>query len=110
MTAMAEHTGSVTNRALRLLEAFSPDRTELTLSDLARRAGLPISTTHRLAADLVEWGALERDDHTGKYHVGLRLWEIASLAPRGLVLRELALPVMGDLAQVGKSPEVVDIR
>lgn len=99
MTSTVEHTGPVTVRALRLLEAFTPDKPELSLSDLARRAGLPVSTTHRLAADLLDWGALERDDR-GRYHIGLRLWEIASLAPRGLVLRELALPVMEDLAQI----------
>ncbi|MFC9769506.1 helix-turn-helix domain-containing protein [Rhodococcus jostii] len=34
---------------------------ELSLSDLARRADLPVPTTHRLAADLLDWGALERD-------------------------------------------------
>jgi DNA-binding IclR family transcriptional regulator len=29
--------------------------------------------------------------------VGLRLWEIAALAPRGLALRQLALPYLEDL-------------
>lgn len=97
---MVAHTGPVALRALRLLEAFSPERPELTLSELSRRSGLPVSTVHRLAADLVAWGALERTQSTNKYHIGLRLWEIASLAPRGLILRETALPVMEDLAQV----------
>ncbi|OBG44804.1 IclR family transcriptional regulator [Mycobacterium alsense] len=97
---VAAHTGPVTIRALRLLETFTPDRQELSLSELARRAGLPLSTAHRLALDLLAWGAIERDERTGLFHIGLRLWEIASLAPRGLVLREIALPVMEDLAQV----------
>ncbi|NEB81298.1 IclR family transcriptional regulator, partial [Streptomyces sp. SID14478] len=42
------------------------------------------------------WGALERDE-AGRYHVGLRLWEIAALAPRGLGLRQVALPYLEDL-------------
>ncbi|MFD0819992.1 IclR family transcriptional regulator [Micromonospora zhanjiangensis] len=54
---------------------------------------------YRRAAELVEWGALERGDD-GRYRVGLRLWEVGSLAPRGLGLRELALPVMEDLYEV----------
>lgn len=99
-TAGSAHTGPVTVRALKLLETFTPERSELTLSELARLSGLPLSTTHRLALDLLDWGAIERDERTGRFHIGLRLWEIASLAPRGLVLREMALPVMEDLAQV----------
>lgn len=100
MNDRAEQPGPVTTRALRLLETFTPDRTELTLSEMARRAGLPVSTAHRLAADLAAAGALERNERTGKFHIGLHLWEIASLAPRGTVLREVALPVMEELARI----------
>ena len=45
---------------------------------------------------LTAWGALERDAE-GLYHVGLRLWELAALAPRGLALRQAALPYLEDL-------------
>lgn len=63
---------------------------------MARRADLPLSTAHRLVAELTAWGALEREPD-GNYHVGLRLWEVATLAPRGVGLREAALPFMEDL-------------
>lgn len=109
-TARATHTGPVAVRALSLLESFTPDHPELGLSEMARRAGLPLSTTHRLALDLVEWGALERNDQTGRFHIGLKLWEIASLAPRGTVLRELALPVMEDIANVTHENVQLGIR
>ncbi|WP_030486973.1 IclR family transcriptional regulator [Micromonospora chokoriensis] len=95
----AEPGRSVTSKVLALLDAFSPATPALTLSELARRAGLPLSTVYRRAAELVEWGALERGDD-GRYRIGLRLWEVGSLAPRGLGLRELALPVMEDLYEV----------
>ncbi|BBH70203.1 IclR family transcriptional regulator [Actinoplanes sp. OR16] len=92
-------TGPVLGRALRIFEAFGPQHTSLTLTELARRADLPLSTVHRLAAELLAWGALERDG-TGRYRVGLRLWEVAALAPRGQGLRERALPYLEDLSQV----------
>lgn len=92
-------TGSVTARALQLLDAFSAERSTLTLTELSSRSGLPLSTAHRLVQDLVTWGALERDG-VGRYRIGLRLWEVASLAPRGLGLREHALPFLEDLSQV----------
>jgi DNA-binding IclR family transcriptional regulator len=87
---------SVTGKVLALLAAFSPTTPELTQSELARRAGLSLPTAHRRLAELVEWGALERGAD-GRYRIGLRLWEVASLAPRGLGLRELALPFLEDL-------------
>ena len=49
--------------------------------------------------ELVGWGALERGAD-GRYRIGLRLWEIASLAPRGLGLREAAMPFLEDLYEV----------
>lgn len=92
-------TGPVLLRAARLLEAFSHDRPTLTLSELARRSGLPLTTAYRLVADLVACGFLERDEHD-LYHIGLKLWEIASLAPQRESLRDAALPFMEDLFQV----------
>jgi DNA-binding IclR family transcriptional regulator len=90
---------SVTSKVLALLDAFTPASPALTLSELARRAGLPLPTASRRVAELLAWGALERGDD-GRYRIGLRLWEVGSLAPRGLGLRELALPTMEDLYEV----------
>jgi DNA-binding IclR family transcriptional regulator len=83
-------------RGFAVLEAFTPEQPVMTLSEVARRAGLPLTTAHRLTSELCATGALERD-RGGSYRVGLRLWEIASLAPRGLPLREVALPFLEDL-------------
>ncbi|HEU0103131.1 MAG TPA: IclR family transcriptional regulator [Mycobacteriales bacterium] len=99
----------MTTRAFQLLEAFSADRRELTLTELARRADLPLSTAHRLVSDLTRWGALERDP-TGRYRIGLRLWEVAALAPRGLALREQAMPFLEDLSQVTQENVQLAVR
>ncbi|GLW66844.1 IclR family transcriptional regulator [Actinomadura rubrobrunea] len=87
---------SVARRVLGILDAFSPQRPALSLSDISRRAGLPPATAHRLVGELTRWGALERDEH-GLYRIGLRLWEVAALAPRGQALREAAMPFLEDL-------------
>ncbi|MPY60894.1 IclR family transcriptional regulator [Streptomyces spongiae] len=87
---------SAPDRLLAVLAAFDHDHPALCLTDISRRAGLTLTTTHRLVGALTEWGALERDD-SGVYHVGLRLWEVAALAPRGLALRQIALPYLEDL-------------
>jgi hypothetical protein len=46
---------SVLGRAVSLLTAFHDGESELTLSELARRAGLAKSTAHRLLRELEHW-------------------------------------------------------
>ncbi|MDI9941057.1 IclR family transcriptional regulator [Rhodococcus sp. IEGM 1351] len=90
---------SVTNKVLAILAAFSVDTPELNLTELARRAQLSVPTAHRRVAELLAWGALERTPQ-GRIRIGLRLWEVGSLAPRGLALREAALPYLEDLYEL----------
>ena len=87
---------SVSSRLLGLLDLFTADRPQLSLSEISRLAGVPLSTAHRLVGELSSWGALERGGD-GRYRIGLKLYELGSLAPLGLPLREVALPVMEDL-------------
>lgn len=83
-------------RLLAVLDAFGPRNRTLSLSEISRRSGLSLSTAHRLVHELVSWGALERNDN-GCYSIGVRLLELAALAPRGLDLREAAFPCLDDL-------------
>ena len=83
------------SRLLAVLDCFDIDHRVLTPTDIARRAGLPLSTARRLIAELVDWGGLERLPD-GEYRVGARLWQVGSLAPQARNLREAALPYMHD--------------
>lgn len=87
---------SVPEKLLSVLDAYTYERAAYTLSELSRRTGLPLSTTHRLVGELDRWGALERGAD-GRYRIGLRLVELAALCPRGTGLREAALPFLEDL-------------
>jgi DNA-binding IclR family transcriptional regulator len=102
-------TGPVLARALQILGAFSAERPAMTLSELARQTGLPVSTVHRMLAGLVAWGALERGED-GCYRIGLRLWEVGALAPRGQGLRERALPFLEDLSQITRENVQLAVR
>ena len=90
------HRPGVAQRLLAVLAAFDAEHRELSLTALARRAGLPPATAHRLIGQLTAWGALEQSE-SGGYRIGLRLWEVAMLAPRSSGLRRAALPFMEDL-------------
>lgn len=107
---MPESAGtSVTSKVLALLGAFDRDRPELTLSEMARRADVSLPTAHRRVRELVAWGALEQMAD-GRYRVGLRLWELAALAPRGPRLREAALPYLEDLYVVTRQNVQLAVR
>ncbi|GGM67306.1 IclR family transcriptional regulator [Dactylosporangium sucinum] len=87
---------SVVSRVFAVLGAFDERHRGLTLSELSRRAGLPLATTHRLAAELVGLGVLARHE-SGRYVVGRRIWSLGLLAPVQTGLRELASPFLHDI-------------
>src|SRR4051794_36976693 len=87
---------SVTSRIAAVLGAFGTEHSAMTLSDLSRRCGLPLTTTHRLAGELARCGLLERDTEQ-RYRIGLRLWEIASRAAVAVDLRDAAQPFLQEL-------------
>jgi DNA-binding IclR family transcriptional regulator len=99
----------VVDRAFALLAAFDAGHRSLTLGELSRRSGIPTSSTLRLAGRLMAWGALERGAD-GRFAIGLRLYEVASLAPRGQGLKQVALPFMGDLEEVTRQHVLLAVR
>jgi DNA-binding IclR family transcriptional regulator len=90
---------SVVDRIVRLISAFPQDVTDLRLSELAERAGLPLTTTHRLVGQLAGHGLLETAPG-GMVRPGLRLWELVNRAAPALALRQAAMPFMEDIQQV----------
>ena len=89
---------SVVDRIVRLISAFPADGA-LQLSDLAARAGLPLTTTHRLVRQLAEHNLLDAAPG-GVVRPGLRLWELVNRASPALALRQAAMPFMEDIQQV----------
>ena len=90
---------SVVDRVVRLLEAFPEGSAALQLSELADRAGLPLTTAHRLVRQLAGHGLLELGD-VGSVRLGLRLWELVNRNSPTLALRQAAMPFMEDIQQV----------
>ncbi|SEF62114.1 DNA-binding transcriptional regulator, IclR family [Thermomonospora echinospora] len=94
----------VAGKVIAILESFAhvpgaAGSRGLTLTEICRRAGLPLATGHRLVGELTGGGLLERAPD-GTYRVGIRLWRIAAQTPAAAGLRELALPYMEDLYEV----------
>lgn len=110
---MAGHTSqpgrSVTSRVLAILGAFDLAHPRLSLSEISRRSGLPLPTTHRLVNEIVAWRGLRRCAD-GPYEIGLRLWEIGLLAPLHNHLREVALPFLQTLYEATRENVHLAVR
>jgi DNA-binding IclR family transcriptional regulator len=96
MPVTAEPGRSVASRLLAVMFAFRPGSARLSLADLTRRTGMPHATVRRMVLELLAAGVLEQAED-GTYAVGLKVWELGTLAPRSLPLRGVAFPFMEDL-------------
>jgi DNA-binding IclR family transcriptional regulator len=96
---------SVTFRALGLLDAFDEQHRVLSLSQIARRARVPIATAQRRLRDLTD-GRLVQRREDGLFEIGSRMWHLGLLS-RHTSMREAALPHLQDL--VAKSGHTVHL-
>jgi IclR family KDG regulon transcriptional repressor len=86
-------------RAVAILNAFSTDRPELGVTELADRLGLHKSTVHRFLVNLETGGLVERNPRTARYRLGLRLFELGGLVLQQLNLWDEALPFLEGLVR-----------
>lgn len=110
-TAPAGDDRSVAAKLFAVLDAFTAPSvvTALTLTAISQRAGVPLSTTHRLVAEWVKWGGLTRLED-GRYSLGMRLWEVGVQTPTAHNLRTIALPYLEDLYETTREHVHLAIR
>jgi IclR family transcriptional regulator, KDG regulon repressor len=90
---VGESLGSVTN-AIRVLKSFSTRHRSFGVSELARTLDLSTSTTHRLLRTLAAEHVVEQDPQTGRYRLGLAVFDLIAASTQGDVLSEAVLPPM----------------
>ena len=91
-----EHDGTVQSllRAIALLEILAEDDEGYRLVDLAARAGLSTSTTHRLLTTLEQKQFVQFSRDSSLWFVGVRCFSIGSAFARRRNFATLALPLM----------------
>ncbi len=82
---------------MSILDTFTDGRA-LTQAEISRAVGLSESTTLRYLATLNRNGLVERDAHSGRYVLGLRLFQLGERA-LGTDARQAALPFMRELSK-----------
>jgi hypothetical protein len=84
-------------RALCILNAFDAGSTAFTLAQLAEKVNLSRSTVLRLCSTLVKYNFLRREVESKRYSLGLRLFELGSLAFYSFTLRQISTHFLSQL-------------
>jgi DNA-binding IclR family transcriptional regulator len=94
-------------RILAVFESFTPEKTSLTLQEIADRIELPKSTAFRFLQSLEKAGYLVRLEDQ-RYCLSFRFTRLAGLVRSTLGIREIARPIMAELAE--KTKETVSLH
>ncbi len=96
-TALNTQSVPALERALLILEYLAKSRHGVTLSQLSRKLGVPKSTSHALLLTFERCGYVEREEQSGRYRLGTRLYALANMALSGISLRDQAAPFLQKL-------------
>lgn len=94
-------------KGLRVLEAFTAERPELTLSEVASLAKLDPGTSFRMLNTLVMLGYVARVPESRRFRLTLKVTDLGFHAIGGADLREIARPILRSL--VGELNEAASL-
>jgi DNA-binding IclR family transcriptional regulator len=89
----------VLDRVLSIIDALTKVREDASAAELAERVKLHKSTAHRLLSILERHRIVERDSQTGRYRLGLRLFELGTIAMDRFNIRDRARPYLEGLLE-----------
>lgn len=93
---MSKEGVAAVDRALGILDVFTPDDHGLTLTEISKRAGYYKSTTLRLAESLEKFGYLQRMQD-GTYQLGAKPLRLGSLYQRQFRTSDYVPPVLREV-------------
>lgn len=93
-TKVARRSVQSVDRALDLLEALASSEGEVSITALANRTALHVSTVHRLLSTLLRRGYVRQNPETSRYFTGAKLATLAEAQSRFNELRHRARPIL----------------
>ena len=92
-----------------LMDVLASREEPVSLKEISEKAGLHLSTTHRILNDLASGGFVERAQ-PGCYRLGMRLLELGNLVKSRLNVRDAALTPMRTLHKLIQQPVNLSLR
>jgi DNA-binding IclR family transcriptional regulator len=77
-------------RALILIGIMAESPQEISLTEIATKSGWPKSTVHGLLATLRDYRFVDQSPETGRYRMGVRLFELGNLVAKSWDVRTIA--------------------
>lgn len=95
----SSHVQSV-ERAIIIIETLARSRQEMSLTELSNEVGWPKSTVHGLVSTLRDYHYVDQSSITGKYKLGIHLFELGNIVGRSWDISSIAKPHMQRLNQI----------
>lgn len=86
------------DRALKILDLFDEENTELKLTEISEKLSLHKSTVHALLRTLRKHRYIDQNPETGKYRLGMKLFERGSFVVQSLDIRVIGRECLFELS------------
>ena len=86
-------------KALTILEIIGSDSNPLTINQIAKLSGIPLSSLYRVMNTLTELGFVNKDPITRTYSLGLKLLYLGNQVKRQLPLIKVVRPFLEELTE-----------
>jgi DNA-binding IclR family transcriptional regulator len=86
-------------RALSILEVLSEVSTPISVTELAKKVGLKLTTVHRLLTTLMSKGFVEQEEQTMRYKIGIKAFQVGNSALHSMDIRSIARPYLKELVE-----------
>lgn len=99
----------VIERMFKLIDILAESQESMSLKEISLKAGLHLSTTHRILNDLATGHYVDHPE-PGAYRLGMRLLELGNLVKGRLNVRDAALAPMHALHKIIQQPVNLSLR
>ena len=86
-------------KALRLLELFDRKNPERGISEIVRESGMLKSSVYNIVSTFSQCGYLQKNKHTKKYHLGLKILELGNVLQNSDELPRILKPYMDEVVE-----------
>jgi len=105
---LPQKTNQSIERAIDILFCFSRERPTLTINDISRQTGLPLSTCYRLIGTLRKKGLIDLNEEPNRYHLGMALLRFHDIIMDSLDLVGIARPFLERLTEIsGETAQLI---
>ncbi len=96
----ADNTVKSLHKAIAVLECFTPQEPELSITEISARLGLHKSTVHNIVSTFEQHGYIERNVQTNKCRLGIKILELTHTFNVNHSLTNVIRPIIRDLANL----------